>query len=71
MKIKIYYVSGCEGDHIAIGDIRICGPKAWGGGKILKEWITDTVTISDAIKYAKEMHEKNIKKGINHETTCN
>ena len=38
MKTTIRYVSGVEGLHIQRGDIRVCGPKAWGGGQVIKQW---------------------------------
>ena len=37
MDTKIYYIEGVEGNSFAIGDIRIAGPKPWGGGRILAE----------------------------------
>lgn len=37
MKTKIIYVGGVEGNSFYIGDIRVAGNKAWGGGKIIEE----------------------------------
>lgn len=37
MITKIRYVGGCEGSSFHIGDIRVAGPKAWGGGTVKDE----------------------------------
>jgi len=47
---KIRYVWGIEGNHIQINDMRVCGPKAWGGGKIIQEWSVKDKDILDALK---------------------
>ena len=49
MKTKIRYVKGVEGNHVQINDMRVCGPKAWGGGTVTNEWEVDTRLILDAI----------------------
>ncbi len=38
MKTNIRFVQGVEGPHVSIGDIRVCGPKAWGGGSVIHGW---------------------------------
>ena len=46
---KIRYVSGVEGNHIEINDMRVCGPKAWGEGRIIKEWDVKDEDILNAL----------------------
>ena len=46
METKISIIDGVEGLAVLIGDIRVAGPKAWGGGKVVKEW---NVTIKDIV----------------------
>lgn len=36
-KVKITIVQGVEGKSCYINDRRVCGPKPWGGGKVLYE----------------------------------
>lgn len=36
-KVKITIVQGVEGKSCYINDRRVCGPKPWGGGKLLYE----------------------------------
>lgn len=38
MKVKIEVIEGVEGWCLAINDRRVCGPKPWGGGKVIKKW---------------------------------
>ena len=49
MNTKIRYVSGVEGPHIQIGDMRVAGPKAWGGGATIKEWDVSVKDIVNAL----------------------
>ncbi len=35
---SVIYMWGVEGNSLYINDYRVCGPKPWGGGKVLKEW---------------------------------
>lgn len=37
-EIDICYVSGVEGPSIYIDNYRVCGPKPWGGGKVVKRF---------------------------------
>ena len=46
METKIYYVEGVEGNSFAIGDIRVAGPKPWGGGRVIAEQKT---TVKDIL----------------------
>lgn len=42
--MTIEYISGCEGNCLAINDYRIAGPKPWGGGRtICKFGIDDEI----------------------------
>lgn len=50
MKVKVCLVEGVEGNSIQINDYRICGPKAWGGGKVLKTWDAEAKDILKAIE---------------------
>lgn len=48
-KCRLTYVSGVEGNSIYLNDFRIAGPKPWGGGKVLKEWIVDLKYFDEAL----------------------
>lgn len=37
-EITIEVVRGVEGDCLAINNLRVVGPKPWGGGKTIKTW---------------------------------
>jgi hypothetical protein len=36
-------VRGVEGDCLVLDNTRICGPKPWGGGRIIKTFHTDGI----------------------------
>jgi len=36
-------IRGVEGDSLALDDTRICGPKPWGGGHVIKTFHTDGI----------------------------
>lgn len=36
-------IRGVEGDSLALDDTRICGPKPWGGGYVIKTFHTDGI----------------------------
>lgn len=42
-KIKVTIVQGKEGLAVLLNDYRICGPKPWGGGTVVKEWEVDKI----------------------------
>lgn len=48
--IEICVVSGSEGPHIELGNYRIAGPKAWGGGQILYQWKVSLSDIAQALR---------------------
>ena len=51
-------VRGVEGDCLVLNDTRICGPKPWGGGRIIKTFRTDGVyEVIDKDEYRKLMAE--------------
>ena len=43
-------IKGVEGFAVLINDYRVAGPKAWGGGKIIREWTIKTDLIKKALK---------------------
>jgi hypothetical protein len=47
--ILIELISGVEGDSVSINNMRICGSKPWGGGKILRKWKAKRQDIIDAL----------------------
>lgn len=49
IKTKISYISGVEGSSIYLGNIRIGGPKPWGGGRVIEERTTDVQSILYAL----------------------
>lgn len=57
--MKIIYCSGVEGNSLYINDYRICGPKPWGGGKIIKEW--NITAITDLLRIRNEIDKELIK----------
>ena len=48
-KIFVEVVLGVEGRCLVINDIRVAGPKPWGGGKVIKRWIVDEKDIIEAL----------------------
>ncbi len=48
-KVKIETIRGVEGNSIYINDIRVAGNKPWGGGKVMDSWISDDLTIKNAL----------------------
>jgi hypothetical protein len=51
-------VRGVEGDCLVLDDTRICGPKPWGGGRIIKTFRTDGIyELIDKEEYCKLIAE--------------
>lgn len=50
--IKIRHVRGVEGDSLYINDYRVAGPKPWGGGPTVKEWIVELADLEARIAKA-------------------
>ena len=51
-------VRGVEGDCLVLDDTRICGPKPWGGGRIIKTFRTDGIyEVIDKDEHRKLMAE--------------
>lgn len=46
---RVTLVQGVEGPAVYINDLRICGPKPWGGGRTIGEWLTGREDILDAL----------------------
>jgi hypothetical protein len=47
--IKITVISGVEGPSIYINDLRVAGPKPWGGGSIIAEVYTRTIDVAEGL----------------------
>lgn len=51
-------VRGVEGDCLVLDGTRICGPKPWGGGRVIKTFSTDGIyEVIDRYKYRKLIDE--------------
>ena len=37
-KVPVMHCAGVEGPSLYINNFRVCGPKPWGGGSVVKEW---------------------------------
>lgn len=48
--IEVRYVQGVEGNSVWLNDIRIGGPKPWGGGKTLESFTVSIDDIKEALK---------------------
>lgn len=48
-KVKVEIVSGVAGYSVYINDTRVAGPKPWGGGTCVKQWLVDRNSVSQAI----------------------
>lgn len=59
-EITIELVNGVEGNSIYLNDTRICGPKPWGGGSVIKQWTTSVRELENAlgIKFTEEQLNK-------------
>ena len=55
---KIELISGKEGQCLAINNIRIVGPKPWGGGRIIKRWTANDKDILEAVNAVKNQNRK-------------
>jgi len=52
IKIKsvlVEIISGVEGDCLAIDEMRVAGPKPWGGGRIISTFKVDRYQILTAL----------------------
>lgn len=59
-QFQIELIQGVEGNSLYLNDTRVCGPKPWGGGKLLKKWDTSIAQIENAlgIKFTEEQLDK-------------
>lgn len=48
--ICIDEVRGCEGNCITINDYRVAGPKPWGSGIVVKNWVADVDNVIRALR---------------------
>ena len=48
-EILIAYVKGVEGNSLYVNDFRVYGPKPWGGGTVIKEWIITLDNLKEAL----------------------
>ena len=48
--ICIDEVKGCEGNCITMNDYRVAGPKPWGGGIVVKNWVADVDDVIMALR---------------------
>lgn len=48
--VDIEVVSGVEGSSLCINEKRICGPKPWGGGKVIHSWRAQVQWIREAVE---------------------
>lgn len=48
--ICIDEIRGCEGNCITINDYRVAGPKPWGGGIVVKNWVADVDNVIRALR---------------------
>lgn len=44
-------IAGVEGNSICINNYRVTGPKAWGGGRIIKSWNAESDDIAESIRH--------------------
>ena len=49
-KVKIEVVSGKFGNSLCLNDLRIAGPKAWGGGTIIHTFQVELETLREALE---------------------
>ncbi len=43
--VIVEIIQGVEGPCVAINDMRVAGPKPWGGGKVIMRWKTTRAEI--------------------------
>ncbi len=55
MKTKVEVITGPEGQCLSINDIRVAGPKPWGGGVVSMTWNIDDKYIKEALNIT--MHQ--------------
>jgi hypothetical protein len=48
--ICIDEVKGCEGNCITMNDYRVAGPKPWGGGIVVKNWVASVDDVIRALR---------------------
>jgi hypothetical protein len=48
--ICIDEIKGCEGNCITMNDYRVAGPKPWGGGIVVKNWVASVDDVIRALR---------------------
>lgn len=43
-------IRGCEGNCITMNDYRVAGPKPWGSGIVVKNWVADVDNVIRALR---------------------
>jgi len=72
MQAVIELINGVEGGCICIcagsddGGMRVAGPKPWGGGSVVKKWVTTVEDIEDALQFIKNASTAKRSKGAKH-----
>ena len=51
-EVLIEVIKGPEGHALYIGDLRIAGPKPWGGGEAIHKWRVRLEHIREAVEHA-------------------
>ena len=49
-QLELILVQGPEGQCVYLGNLRIAGPKPWGGGKTIKKWNVNRSDINEALE---------------------
>lgn len=48
-KVNVLVVSGVEGPSLYVDNVRVAGPKPWGGGQTMAEW---DISLADAREFS-------------------
>lgn len=56
--MKVELVEGVEGYCLCVNDIRIAGPKPWGGGKVVKTWCLTERQVYELLDLCNKQIEK-------------
>lgn len=49
-KVKVEVIGSATGSSLYINDFRVCGNKPWGGGTVIRKWVTSKQYILKALK---------------------
>lgn len=59
--VELCIVNGVEGQSVSINGYRVCGPKPWGGGKVVRTWSVAVADIRQALTYVRAPEELIVK----------